>query len=57
MILLQEVNLGALTIVIEVHKKLLNLRSPLGSKESPARSCLDLFLENPDISDGECINE
>ena len=32
--------------------KLLNLKSPLGSKESPARSCLDLLLDDPEISDG-----
>ena len=32
--------------------KLLNLKSPLGSKESPARSCLDLLLDDPEISNG-----
>lgn len=45
-------NLDSLSKVIEVHKKLLNLKSPLGSKESPARSCLDLFLDDSEISDG-----
>lgn len=28
------------------------MKSPMGSKESPARSCLDLLLENPNIEDG-----
>ena len=48
----QAVDLGSLSKVLEVHEKLLNLKSPLGSKESPARSCLDLFLDDPEISDG-----
>ena len=50
-------NLDSLSKVIEVHKKLLNLKSPLGSKESPARSCLDLFLDDSEISDGIFIND
>ena len=37
---------------MDLHKKLHHLRSPQGTKESPAQSCLDLYLENNDIENG-----
>ena len=51
-LVLQDVNLGHMLKILEVHEKLLQLKSPLGSKDSPARSCLDLLLEDAEISDG-----
>ena len=35
-----------------MHKKLQHMKSPQGTQDSPARSCLDLYLENPSIHDG-----
>ena len=48
----QSVDVGTLDQILELHKKLRHMKSPMGSKESPARSCLDLLLENPNIEDG-----
>lgn len=49
----QEADLGFLNKIIELHEGLAHLKSPLGSQESPARSCLDILLEDPDASDGK----
>lgn len=49
----QEVDLTAIDQILELHKKMQHLKSPLGSKESPARSCLDLYLQNSDIENGK----
>jgi hypothetical protein len=60
-----DVELGDLSKVIDIHKRLQHLKSPKGTRDSPARSCLDLKLENPDMNDGYywidpnggCIND
>lgn len=49
----QEVDLSAIDKILELHKKMHHLKSPLGIKESPARSCLDLYLQNSEIENGE----
>lgn len=49
----EEVDLTAINQILELHKKMSHLKSPLGTKESPARSCLDLYLQNSDIDDGK----
>lgn len=48
----QFVDLGDVSKVIAIHKKLQHLKSPQGTRDSPARSCLDLHLENRGIKDG-----
>lgn len=50
---MQLVHLDDISEVITIHKKLQHLKSPQGTRDSPARSCLDLHLENPNIKDGE----
>lgn len=49
----QEVDLTAVDQILELHKKMHHLKSPLGTKDSPARSCLDLYLQNSDIENGK----
>ena len=49
---MQEVELGDLSKVIDIHKKLEYLKEPLGTQDSPARKCLDIKLENPNAKDG-----
>ena len=48
----QGVSFGSFDQIVELHKKLHQLK-PLGTRDSPARSCLDLFVQNPNINDGE----
>lgn len=48
----QEVDIGSLDEIVELHRKLQAIKSPLGTHSSPARSCLDLYLLNKDIEDG-----
>lgn len=38
-----------------MHKKLQHLKSPQGTQDSPARTCLDLYLEDSDIADGKVL--
>lgn len=38
--------------ILELHKQIKHIKSPLGTKESPARSCLDLLLQDQDAIDG-----
>lgn len=54
----KRVDLSAIDKIIELHNKMSILKSPHGTKDSPARSCRDLFLQNSDIEDGkrESIN-
>lgn len=33
-----------------------NMRFPLGTQDSPARTCQDLHLSQPDLKDGEEFN-
>ena len=49
----ERVDLTAIDQILELHKKMNHLKSPLGTKESPARSCLDLYLQNSDIENGK----
>lgn len=49
----KEVDLSTIDQILELHKKIHRLKSPLGTKDSPARSCLDLYLQNSDIEDGK----
>lgn len=34
-----------------------HLKSPLGTKSSPARSCLDLYLQDSNVEDGKQVVE
>ena len=45
-------NLGEIGRVLEAHKKLQHLKVPQGTRDSPARSCNDLFLEGT-VKDGK----
>ena len=49
---IQAVHIGSLDKIVELHKKLQAVKSPLGTRESPARSCLDLYVQNNNIEDG-----
>ena len=49
------VDLGDISRVVDIHKRLRHLKSPAGTRDSPARTCLDLHLENPSIHDGILI--
>ena len=46
-------DLSAIDQVLELHKKIQHLKSPLGTKDSPARSCRDLYLQNSDVTSGK----
>ncbi len=48
----QEVDIGSLDQIVQLHRKLQAIKGPLGTRDSPARSCLDLYLLNKDIEDG-----
>ena len=48
-------DLGTIDKILELHKKMSHLKKPAGTRESPARSCLDLFLQNPDVENGTNI--
>lgn len=34
-----------------------SMRFPLGTQDSPARTCQDLHLSQPDLKDGEEVNQ
>ena len=46
-------DLSAIDRILELHKNMQHLKSPLGTKDSPTRSCHDLYLQNSDIANGE----
>ncbi len=48
----QDVDLGTLDKILELHKKMSHLRSPAGTRESPARSCLDISLQDSQTENG-----
>lgn len=48
----ENVELGAVDEILQLHKKMNALKNPLGSRDSPARSCQDLLLENEEIENG-----
>lgn len=49
--------LGTIDKILELHKKMSHLKNPSGTRESPAKSCLDLFLQNPDMENGIYLND
>ena len=49
-------NLGEIGRVLEAHKKLQHLKVPQGTRDSPARSCNDLFLEGT-VKDGKDVKD
>jgi hypothetical protein len=38
--------------ILNLHQKMASVKSPLGTRESPAKSCQDLLIENAEIENG-----
>ena len=39
--------------ILSLHKKMAAVTNPLGSRDSPARSCQDLLLQDAEIDSGK----
>lgn len=48
----KEVNFGAIDKILELHKKMSHIKSPLGTRSSPAKSCLDMYLQDSTVENG-----